>query len=43
LPFHQCLFHLFVPVLPLESNISGLKNKTKQNKKTLRWLGGSIP
>ena len=33
-PFLQSLFHFFVPVLPLDRNISGLK--------TLRWVGGLI-
>jgi hypothetical protein len=34
-PFLQFLFHFFVPVFPLDRNISGLK--------TLRCVGGPIP
>jgi hypothetical protein len=34
-PVLQSLFNFFVPVFPLDRNISGLK--------ILRWVGGPIP
>ena len=36
------LFHIFVPVLPLDWNISG-KKTNKQTNKPWRWVGGLIP